>query len=75
MPLPMLRVMAMLMRPVYPALARQIQVGVVMNTHYTSFDPSDTDHPIRRSHSLARQRQWDETMPVERQVQVVYLAL
>jgi hypothetical protein len=55
-PLPMLRVMAVLMRSVNPTLARRIQAGVVMNTHDVSFDPSDTDHPIRRSRLLAWQR-------------------
>ena len=52
----MLRVMAVLMRPANPTLARQIQVGVVMNAHDMSFDPSDTDRPILRSRLLAWQR-------------------
>lgn len=42
-PLPMMRLMALLMRPVNPKLARQIQAGVVMDTHDMSFDPSDTN--------------------------------
>jgi uncharacterized protein YbjT (DUF2867 family) len=42
-PLPMMRLMAMLMRPVNPTLARQIQAGVVMDTHDMSFDSSDID--------------------------------
>jgi len=42
-PLPMMRLMALLMRPVNPTLARQIQAGVVMDTHDMSFAPSDTD--------------------------------
>ena len=42
-PLPMMRLMAVLMRPVNPTLARQIQAGVVMDTYDMSFDPSDTD--------------------------------
>jgi hypothetical protein len=54
--LPMLRVMAVLMRPVNPTLAQGIQVGVVLNTHDVSFYPSDTDRPIRRSRLLAWQR-------------------
>ncbi len=41
-PLPMMRLMAVLMRPVNPALARQIQAGVVMDTRDMSFDPTDT---------------------------------
>lgn len=40
-PLPMMRVMATLMRPVNATLARQIRAGVVMDTHDMSFDPSD----------------------------------
>ncbi len=41
-PLPMMRLMSVLMRPVNPTLARQIQAGVVMETHDFSFDPSET---------------------------------
>jgi len=41
-PLPMMRLMAVLMLPVNPTLARQIQAGVVMDTHDMSFHPSDT---------------------------------
>lgn len=41
-PLPMMRLMSVLMRPVKPTLARQIQAGVVMDTHDFSFDPSET---------------------------------
>jgi uncharacterized protein YbjT (DUF2867 family) len=41
-PLPMMRLMAVLMRPVNPTLARQIQAGVVMDTREMSFDPSET---------------------------------
>lgn len=41
-PLPMMRLMAVLMRPVNPALARQIQAGGVMDTHDMTFDPSET---------------------------------
>jgi nucleoside-diphosphate-sugar epimerase len=48
-PLPMMRLMAVLMRPVNPTLARQVQAGVVMDTHDMSFDPSDTD---RRNPSI-----------------------
>jgi uncharacterized protein YbjT (DUF2867 family) len=42
-PLPMMRLMAVLMRPVNPTLARQVQAGVVMDTHDMSFDPRKTD--------------------------------
>jgi uncharacterized protein YbjT (DUF2867 family) len=41
-PLPMMRLMSVLMRPVNPTLARQIQAGVVMDTRDMSFDPSET---------------------------------
>jgi uncharacterized protein YbjT (DUF2867 family) len=41
-PLPMMRLMSVLMRPVNPTLARQIQAGVVTDTHDFSFDPSET---------------------------------
>jgi hypothetical protein len=40
-PLPMMRVMAFVMRPVNPALARVIQAGVVMDTQDMTFDPTD----------------------------------
>ena len=42
-PLPAMRLMAVLMRPVNPTLARQIHAGVVMDTHDFSFDPSETE--------------------------------
>jgi len=41
-PLPMMRVMAVLLRPVKPGLARQIQAGVVMDTREMTFDASET---------------------------------
>ncbi len=44
-PLPMMRLMAVLMRPVNPTLARQIQASVVMDTQDFSFNSSET---IRR---------------------------
>jgi hypothetical protein len=43
-PLPMLRVMAVLMRPVNPTMARQIHAGIVMDTADMAFDPSETTH-------------------------------
>jgi NADH dehydrogenase len=39
-PLPMMRVMATLLRPLNPTLARQIQAAVVMDTTDMSFDPA-----------------------------------
>jgi hypothetical protein len=39
-PLPMMRLMAVAMRPVNATLARQIQAGVVMDTQDMTFDPS-----------------------------------
>ncbi len=43
-PLPMMRVMAAILRPLNPTLARQIQAAVVMDTTDMSFDPT----PLRR---------------------------
>lgn len=40
-PLPMMQMMSVLMRPVNPTLARQAQAGVVMDTQDMSFDPSE----------------------------------
>ncbi len=37
-PLPMMRVMSVVMRPLNPMLARQIQAGIVMDTADMSFD-------------------------------------
>ena len=42
-PLPMMRLMAVLMRPVNPTLARLVQAGVVMDTHDMSFVPPEAD--------------------------------
>lgn len=42
-PLPMMRLMSVLMRPLNPALASQIHAGVVMDTHDFSFDTSVTN--------------------------------
>jgi len=41
-PLPMIRLMAVLLRPVKPTIARLIQAGVVMDTQDMSFDPAAT---------------------------------
>jgi len=41
--LPIMSLMAVLTRPVNPALARQVQAGVVMDTHDMSFDPPETE--------------------------------
>ena len=40
-PLPMMRLMAVLMRPVNATLARQIEAGIAMDTQDMSFDPSE----------------------------------
>jgi hypothetical protein len=41
-PLPMMRLMAVVLRPVKPMIARQIQAGVVMDTRDMTFDASET---------------------------------
>ena len=41
-PLPMMRVMAVVLRPLKPMIARQIQAGVVMDTRDMTFDASET---------------------------------
>ncbi|MBA2535562.1 MAG: NmrA family NAD(P)-binding protein [Rubrobacter sp.] len=41
-PLPMMRLMSAMMRPVNPTLARQVRAGVVMDTEDMSFDPTKT---------------------------------
>jgi uncharacterized protein YbjT (DUF2867 family) len=41
-PLPMMRLMAVLLRPIKPTIARQIQAGVVMDTRDMTFDASET---------------------------------
>lgn len=40
-PLPMMHLMAVVMRPVNATLARQIQAGIVMDTEDMTFDPSE----------------------------------
>ncbi len=54
-PLPMMRVMSVLMRPVNRTLARQIQAGVVMDTTDQTFDGPDFERrfPSLRGTSLA----------------------
>jgi uncharacterized protein YbjT (DUF2867 family) len=42
-PLPMMRLMAVLMRPVNPMLARQVQAGVIMDTHDMTFELPEAD--------------------------------
>jgi hypothetical protein len=51
----MMRLMAVVMRPVNRTLARQIRAGLVLDTYDMSFDPSDTDrrHPSIPLTSLA----------------------
>jgi NADH dehydrogenase len=41
-PLPMMRAMAVVLRPLNPALARQIELGVLMDTADNTFDPTET---------------------------------
>lgn len=41
-PLPVMRAMAVLLRPVNATIARQIQAGVVMDTRDLTFDPAET---------------------------------
>ncbi len=48
-PLPMMRLASVLLRPVNPRLAGQIRAGIVMNTHDMTFDPSET---VRRYPSI-----------------------
>jgi hypothetical protein len=41
-PLPMMRLMGIIARPISPAFSRQSQGGVVMDTEDMTFDPSAT---------------------------------
>ncbi|HEY8283830.1 MAG TPA: hypothetical protein VIJ28_05545, partial [Chloroflexota bacterium] len=41
-PLPLMRLLAVLLRPANARVARQIQAGVVMDTRDLSFDPAQT---------------------------------
>lgn len=41
-PLPMMRLMSVLMQPLNPMMARQVHGAIVMNTQDMTFDPSDT---------------------------------
>lgn len=40
-PLPMMRVLSVLMKPINPGFARQVQAGVVMDTRDMSFDAAE----------------------------------
>src|SRR5215204_499840 len=64
-PLPMMRLMSVLMRPINPTLARQIHAGVVMDTYDFSFDPSETSrrHPSILPTSLAEVVRRDYVAP------------
>lgn len=55
-PLPMMRVMAPLVRPINPALSRQISMGVYLDTANLRFDMTETlkDFPL----SLTRWEEW-----------------
>ncbi len=48
-PLPMMRAMSVMMRPINPSLARMIRAGVLMDTRDMSFDPTDL---VRRYPSI-----------------------
>jgi uncharacterized protein YbjT (DUF2867 family) len=43
-PLLVMHLMSVLMRPVNPTLAGQVRAGIVMDTEEMSFDPTDTSH-------------------------------
>lgn len=43
-PLPVMRLMSVVMKPINPALARQIQAGVVMDTTDMTWDPTRNRH-------------------------------
>jgi nucleoside-diphosphate-sugar epimerase len=43
-PLPMMQLMAVLMRPLNATLVRQVQAGIVMDTRDMSFDPAVMRH-------------------------------
>jgi uncharacterized protein YbjT (DUF2867 family) len=60
-PLPMMRLMAVLLRPVKPTIARQIQAGVVMDTRDMTFDPAETTrrYPAITPTSLAEKVRHD----------------
>jgi uncharacterized protein YbjT (DUF2867 family) len=65
-PLPMMRTMAVLLRPVKPGVARQIQAGVVMDTRDMTFDASEAGHrypaiPQTRLEEMVR-RDYAQTM-------------
>jgi uncharacterized protein YbjT (DUF2867 family) len=65
-PLPALRLMSVLMRPVNPTLAGQVHAGVVMDTHDFSFDASGTArrYPTVPLTSLAEVVRRDYLAPV-----------
>ena len=58
-PLPMMRVMSILMQPVNPALSRQIRLGVYMDTANLSYDMTETlklfPLPMTRLEELVQQ--------------------
>jgi uncharacterized protein YbjT (DUF2867 family) len=57
-PLPLMRVMTLLMRPVSPTLSRQIAAGVYMDTHDQTLDMTETlkrfPVPLRRLEDVVR---------------------
>jgi uncharacterized protein YbjT (DUF2867 family) len=65
-PLPMMRVLAPLMRPINPALSRQISMGVYMDTANLRFDMTETlkDFPL----PLTRWEEWIKHHPAPRPI-------
>ena len=61
-PLPMMRLMAVLLRPLKPTIARQIQAGVVMDTQDMTFDATETArrYPAIAQTSLAEMVRRDD---------------
>ncbi len=55
-PLPVMRTMAVLLRPMKPGIARQIAAGVVMDTRDMAFDASET----ARRYPVIAQTRWEE---------------
>jgi uncharacterized protein YbjT (DUF2867 family) len=53
LPLPVMRAVSVLMRPINPILARHARAGVIMNTRVMSLDTSET---VRRYPSIAPTR-------------------
>lgn len=65
-PLPMMRAMAVFLRPLKPAIARQIHAGVVMDTREMTFDAAETRrrYPTVAQTSLAEMVRRDASKAV-----------